>query len=281
VADLLQAQEANPFRVRAYQTAAREVRNLAVSVVDLFRREGKKGLEEVPGIGRSLASSILEYVRTGRLRFLDRLEGEIDPEDLFKTVPGVGEKLAHRIHKKLDIDTLEDMEAAAHDGRLQEVPGLGRRRIRAIQDELSAILRRSARRRARSFEAARGSEDKETPPPVETILEIDREYRSRAEKDELKRIAPRRFNPEGKAWLPLLHIDREGWRFTALYSNTALAHRRGKTRDWVVIFYEQDGLEDQCTVVTQARGGFLQGRRVVRGREAECKEYYKAENEAP
>jgi len=278
VGDLLLAQGANPFRVRAYQSAAGQVRNLEVSVVDLFRREGKEGLEKVPKIGSSLASAILEYVRTGRLRLLDRLEGEIDPEDLFRTIPGVGEKLAHRIHEAFDIDTLEDMEEAAHDGRLEEVPGLGRRRIRAIQNELEAVLIRSGRRRARRFQAERAPEDRQAPPSAQTILEVDGEYRRRAEEGELKRIAPRRFNPEGKAWLPLWHTDREGWNFTVLYSNTAMAHRRGKTRDWVVIFYERDGLEEQCTVVTETRGGSLEGRRVIRGREVECEAFYEEEN---
>jgi putative hydrolase len=74
---------------------------------------------------------------------------------------------------------------------------------------------------------------------------------------------------------------REGRHFTALYSNTALAHRRGKTRDWVVIFYERPGLEAQCTVVTETRGGSLRGRRVIRGREAECREFYGQEDAEP
>ena len=59
-----------------------------------------------------------------------------------------------------------------------------------------------------------------------------------------------------------------------MYSNTARAHELGKTDDWVVIYYEQDGEEDQCTVVTETRGP-LAGRRVVRGREQECREYYR------
>jgi DNA polymerase (family 10) len=276
VADLLQAQEANPFRIRAYQNAAHEVRKLDHSLAEAIEQEGREGLERVPGIGKSLASSILEYVRTGRLRFLDRLEGEIAPQDLFKTIPGVGPRLAQRIHDQLDIDTLEDLETAAHDGRLEGVRGVGRRRIQAIRNELNAMLSRSARRRARRFErphAGGQEEESPEPPSVETILGVDREYRRRAEEGELRKIAPRRFNPEGKAWLPIWHADRQGWHFTALYSNTALAHRRGTTHDWVVLFYERDGLEEQCTVVTEKRGGPLQGRRVIRGREAECREY--------
>ena len=74
---------------------------------------------------------------------------------------------------------------------------------------------------------------------------------------------------KGRAWLPVLHVEKEGWYFTALFSNTARAHELGKTRDWVVIYYERDGEEDQCTVVTE-RSGALRGRRVVRGREDEC-----------
>jgi putative hydrolase len=70
-----------------------------------------------------------------------------------------------------------------------------------------------------------------------------------------------------------LHTDREGWQFTALFSNTARAHDLNKTRDWVVISYEKDGHENQHTVVTESHGA-LKGRRVVRGRERECLLFY-------
>jgi len=91
--------------------------------------------------------------------------------------------------------------------------------------------------------------------------------------NELRKIAPKRFNPEGEAWLPIMHAEREGWNFTALFSNTARAHELGTTHDWVVIYYERDGYEDQATVVT-AKSGPLKGKRVVRGRETECQRYY-------
>lgn len=60
-------------------------------------------------------------------------------------------------------------------------------------------------------------------PSVDLLLEVDRLYRQKAEADELPMIAPKRFNPEGKAWLPVLHTSRDGWHFTVLYSNTARA----------------------------------------------------------
>jgi len=109
--------------------------------------------------------------------------------------------------------------------------------------------------------------------PVAFLLDVDQEYRRKAEAGTLKLIAPRRFNPEGKTWLPVLTTQRQGWSLTTLYSNTARAHELGKTNDWVVIYYRQSGAEEQCTIVTEHQGP-LQGKRVVRGREKECAEFY-------
>jgi DNA polymerase (family X) len=93
--------------------------------------------------------------------------------------------------------------------------------------------------------------------------------------DRLHKIAPKRFNPEGEAWLPMLKVRREGWDFTAPYSNTALAHEAGRTHDWVVIYYERIGRRHQCTVVTSEKDP-LKGKRVIRNRERECREHYVA-----
>lgn len=93
-------------------------------------------------------------------------------------------------------------------------------------------------------------------------------------------IAPRRFNPTHRAWLPILHGHRDGWHFTAMFSNTELAHRLGRTDDWVVLYFHDDhGPEGQATVVTERRGRY-RGLRVVRGRERECAAIREAEPEA-
>jgi hypothetical protein len=265
VADLLEAQHADGFRVRAYRRAAQTCRALPRPLGLVLAEEGQKGLERLPTIGKSIAASIAEHLATGRLRLLDRLLGGASPETLFATLPGVGEELAHRIHDALGVETLEELEVVAHDGRLAEVPGIGERRIRAIRDSLAAVLGPSSRRRARQL---RASEKPPERPAVEAILAVDAEYRKRAAAGNLRRIAPRRFNPSGEAWLPILHETRDGWYFTALFSNTARAHRFGATRDWVVVFYERDGQEGQCTVVTE-RAGPRAGQRVARGREQE------------
>jgi hypothetical protein len=110
-------------------------------------------------------------------------------------------------------------------------------------------------------------------PSVQLILAIDAEYRKKAAADQLKKIAPKKLNPEGKAWLPVMSTEREGWRFTVLFSNTQRAHDVGKTNDWVVVYYDDGSGERKCTVVTEFKGE-LNGKRVVRGKEKECTEYY-------
>lgn len=270
VADLLAQQGANPFRVNAYRNAAATIEGLALSIREIFEREGTAGLDALPGIGGGLASAIAEILLTGRCSRLDRLRGAVDPLQVFQDVPGIGPELAARIHGALHVDTLEALEAACHDGRLQTVPGIGRRRAAAIAATLTAML---DKRRAVRRQPQRGPPSAE--PPVELLLAVDREYRQKAEAGALPTIAPKRFNPEGNAWLPILHASRDGWHFTALYSNTARAHELGTTRDWVVIYFHDDRHEEnQHTVVTQTRGTLL-GKRVVRGREAECAAVYR------
>jgi hypothetical protein len=276
IAERLEIQGALSHRVRAWYRGADAIRDLERPLGDIFAAEGVAGLEAIPHIGRRLARVIIEILRTGKTAVWERLRGEVGPHQLFASIPGLGDVLADRIHHDLRIDTLEQLETAAHDGRLEQVPGVGPRRARAVRDVLATRLSRAARRRG----GTPGPSHRTRPPTVELLLSIDQHYRHQADRDTLPRIAPRRFNPGGEAWLPILHLEREGWTFTALYSNTALAHRLHKTRDWVVIFYEHDHTSGQCTVVTEWRGR-LAGRRVVRGRERQCAAYYEISTADP
>lgn len=270
IADLLETQGANRFRIRAYRNAAHTVRTADEPVADVVREGGEDALQDLPNIGAGIARVIGTYVRTGRSDLLDRLKGEVAPGELFTQVPGIGPTLARRIAEELDVSTLEELEQAAHESRLQEVEGFGPQRVRNVRVSLAGMLSTAARRRR---PRAEGEGLPEEQPAVETLLDVDEEYRRKAEAGQLRRIAPKRFNPEGEAWLPILHTDRNGWSFTALYSNTKRAHDLDKTHDWVVLYYQRDGDEDQATVVTGTRGP-LQGKRVVRGRESECRRYY-------
>jgi DNA polymerase (family X) len=273
-ADLLAAQGANPFRVSAYRHAADTVARWPESVAAIHARDGRKGLDALPGIGEGLANAIAEMVTTGRWVQLERLRGSVDAVGLFRTLPGVGRGLATRIHDTLHVDTLEALELAAHDGRLESVPGVGRRRAAAVRATLADVLGH------RRLKLPAPAAEKTGGPTVALILDVDQEYREKADDGKLPTIAPRRFNPDGASWLPVLHTARGAWHFTALYSNTARAHELGRTRDWVVIyFYDDQHVEKQHTVVTETHGSLL-GQRVVRGREAECRAYCAGEQHA-
>ncbi len=266
-AALLQAQGANPYRIAAYRKAADTVARLDRPVREIFEEGGREGLDALPGVGTGIAAAIAEMVITGRWSQLERLRGSVEPEGLFQSVPGIGPELARAIHDTLHVDTLEALEAAAHDGRLEGVAGVGARRSAAIRAALASMLGRRLPRAGRPAAA----------PSVEAVLAVDDEYRTKDAAGKLPKIAPKRFNPTGEAWLPVLHAERGGRHFTALYSNTARAHELGRTRDWVVVYYYgDDHVEGQLTVVTETRGP-LAGKRVVRGRERECLEHYGGE----
>lgn len=268
VAQILEAQGANPFRVQAYRHAADTLRHLTRPAEEILRHEGEPGLRKLPGIGERLARSIATLLITGRLPMLDRLRGKSESGALLASVPGIGKSLAARLHRELGIDTLEQLETAAHDGRLRAINGIGNKRVAGIIDSLSARLGR-----VRPIRVVQESAE----PTIAEILDVDREYRDKAAAGALPTIAPRRFNPSREAWLPILHSKRGERHYMALFSNTARAHQMGKTRDWVVIYYDGRDGEHQCTVITSRRGPLV-GERIVRGRESECLEYFRQAN---
>ncbi len=262
VADLLEAQNASEYRVGAWRNGATTLRHTARPVSEILADEGLDGLEALPAIGSALARAIRELVDSGTLGTLRRMRGESEPLAVLASVPGVGPTLAERVHEELGVDTLEGLEAAAHDGRLATVPGFGAKRLAGIQDALATRLRRR-----------RTPVTPSPDPSVDELLDVDREYREKAKRDALPLIAPKRFNPAGEKWLPVLHTARGDRHYTALYSNTARAHELGRTHDWLVLYYDGRDGERQCTVVTAPKGP-LRGKRVVRGRERECITHY-------
>ena len=294
VADLLETQGDDYYRIRAYRKGAQSIRAQDRPVVNIFEAEGVVGLEQLPYIGKRLAASIKELAQTGDLSLLARLQSESSPERLFTRIPGIGPVLARRIHKALDIDSLEALEQAAHDGTLAQLSGFAEGRTMLIRDSVGAMLDRAAARQLRratseamSRETAgtisspsiaqrsQSSTDRQQPleqtvdsPSIELLLEVDAQYRYLAKAGQLRMVTPRRFNPEGKPWLPVMKLQKEGWSFNALYSNTARAHELDKTHDWVVVYYEkvdeQVSHRGQCTIVTETHGA-RRGDRVVRG----------------
>lgn len=262
-ADRLHRAGDTPFRVAAYRRAAATVDRLPRPIGLVLAEQGVAGLRQLPGIGRSLGRSIARLARTGRSSRLDRLRKADHGEALLRTLPGVGPRLATRIEETLGLGTLEELFSAAYDGRLRRVPGFGNKRLRAIRETLSTRL-----------QAGDWVPRVAVPgPPVADLLSIDAEYREKAAAGRLPLSAPKRFNPTGGAWLPVLDTERGNRRFTAHFANTARSHETGRFRDWVVITCDTKEAAGQWTVIT-ATFGQLRGRRLVMHREPECREHY-------
>ena len=142
-AELLQRQGANPHRVRAYRRGADVVRNAKRPVAAILAEHGQRGLLRLSGIGDALAESINSITRSGRLPILDRLRRYKAPEHIFSTVADIGPKLAARIGDELGIRTLVELEAAALDGRLERVSGMGQKRVQSVRQSLARRFHRS------------------------------------------------------------------------------------------------------------------------------------------
>jgi hypothetical protein len=215
---------------------------------------GHTALAAIPDVGVTVAGAVMELASTGQWSFLERLNGASDAEAMFCAIPGIGPSLAHRIQETLRIDSLDTLEAAARDGRLQRMASFGPRRGAMVLAALAAGPTR----------VAPPPQPVSEEPDVTVLLNVDREYREEAASGELPMIAPRRFNRDIKAWLPVLHTVRGPWHFTALWSNTLPEHRRGRTGEWVTVYFHCQGKpEGRRTMMSGAR-------RMVRGREAEC-----------
>jgi len=125
IADLLEIEASNPFRVRAYRNAARTVESLGEPLATIAAR-GPAALMELPGIGKDLAGKLIEAVTTGDLALRRELAART-PETLavMMRVSGVGPKRARLFYESLGLETLDDLEAAAASGRLRAVRGVG------------------------------------------------------------------------------------------------------------------------------------------------------------
>ncbi len=122
IADLLEMQGENPFKLRAYREAARQIADLTTPVEDTWRA-GQ--LREIPGVGAAIAAKVAEYLDTGRLAFLETLEAAVPPALLtLRQVPGLGPRTAKEIYDALGITTIEGLEAAGRSERLRTVPGI-------------------------------------------------------------------------------------------------------------------------------------------------------------
>ena len=144
IADLLELEQANPFRIRAYRNAARIVGELGRDIRVLVERG--EDLTELPGIGDDLAAKMREIVETGRCRALDKLRGEL-PAAITELLhlPGLGPKRVRTLWHELDVQTLEQLARAARDGRIAKLPGFGAKTEANILQAVEAHLSKARR----------------------------------------------------------------------------------------------------------------------------------------
>ena len=124
IADLLETQNANPFRAPAYREGAQTVRNTDKPLADFVQQDRLDELTDLPNIGKGIAAFIAEYVTDDKSNVLDDLQAQVSPESVIAQVAGIRKSLAERIVEQLHIQTLPELEEAAHDGRLAAVEGL-------------------------------------------------------------------------------------------------------------------------------------------------------------
>ena len=125
IADLLEIEGDNPFRIRAYRNAARTLRDLGREVSTMITNG--EDLTELPGIGIDLAAKMEEIVATGTTPLLSKLRKRVPPTltELLH-IPGLGPKRVKALYHELDIHTVEQLHRAALDGRIRTLPGFRR-----------------------------------------------------------------------------------------------------------------------------------------------------------
>jgi DNA polymerase (family 10) len=144
IADYLEIDGENPFRVRAYRNAARTVRGLGPELKDMVAQ--KEDLSQLPGIGKELTAKIHEILNTGTARALKKLQAKIPPEvrQILK-LPNLGPKRVRVLYHDLKIQSLDELRQAAKDGRIRELPGFGKK----TENQLLAAVEAHAERELR------------------------------------------------------------------------------------------------------------------------------------
>ncbi len=143
IADLLEIKGEIIYKAVAYRRAADNILNLGRDVNDVWQA-GK--LREIPGVGEALAKKLNELLRTGRLEYYEGLKEEIPPGVVdMLTIPNVGPRTAKLLCERLGLTSVADVERAAQEGKIRDLPGLGAKSEANILAGIKALRRRSDR----------------------------------------------------------------------------------------------------------------------------------------
>jgi len=142
IADFLEMEEVQ-FKPQAYRKAALVLEDLEDDVAKIYQEGGLKALKDIPGVGESIAEKIEEYIRTGKIKYYEKLKKKtpIKMEEL-TAVEGMGPKKAKKLYEKLEIRNLEDLEKAAKAHKIASLEGFGEKTEKNILEGI-AFLKRS------------------------------------------------------------------------------------------------------------------------------------------
>jgi len=135
-----------PFKPRAYERAAEVIEGLAEEVADIYKRGGRQALENLPGVGVSIAEKIEELIQTGKLTYYDKLKKSI-PVDLesFRGIEGLGPKTIGKLYKKLKIKNIKDLEKAIQEGKIAKLKGFGKKSEEKIKKGIEFVKKGTGR----------------------------------------------------------------------------------------------------------------------------------------
>ena len=240
VADLLEIEGANPFRVRAYRNAARTVGGLSRSVSDLL--EADEDLTDLSGIGEDLAGKIEEIVETGGLEQLKEIERRTPPglAELLR-VSGLGPKRVQTLREELEVTSLDELERAAQEGQIRQLHGFGKKIEEGIIEDLERV---------------RADEGRTLLKVAEQVAEPLAEYLRGAEGvDRVKVAGSYRRRKETVGDLDILATGDDGAgiieRFIQ-YEDVADVVSQGETRSTVIL---RSGLQVDLRVVASKSYG--------------------------
>ncbi|HMG35333.1 MAG TPA: helix-hairpin-helix domain-containing protein [Blastocatellia bacterium] len=140
IAGMLEFQDENAFKLKAYSMAAETIDSLQVPIAEMVERGGAAELQKIPGIGKGISSQIVEIVHTGGSTYLDELSKEVPLSVLdLRRVSGIGLKTAQLLYKDFGVKSLEGLSFLLESGGLKSVPGLGEKSIDRIKRSLDRL----------------------------------------------------------------------------------------------------------------------------------------------
>lgn len=134
------------FKPQAYEVAAFALEGLSEDVSDIYRRDGEKAIEKIPGVGKSIAEKIVEYLETGKIKYYEKYKKKI-PVDIreLTAVEGIGPKIVRDLWKNLKIKNINDLEKAASQGKIKDFPNFGEKTERNIIEGINFLKRNKGR----------------------------------------------------------------------------------------------------------------------------------------